>query len=139
MVDLPVVVDASVTAAWCFQDEATEASRALHQSLPHRQVVVPLLWHAECANLLLTAERRNRVSVERSAELLDLLDALPIETDDETAHIRGSVMRLARAQRLTVHDAIYLDLATRRGIALATRDNQLRRAAAAVNVALIET
>ena len=139
MVDLPVVVDASVTAAWCFQDEATEASRALHQSLPHRQVVVPLLWHAECANLLLTAERRNRVSAERSAELLDLLDALPIETDDETSHIRGSVMRLARAQRLTVYDAIYLDLATRRGIALATRDNQLRRAAAAVNVALIET
>jgi len=27
-------------------------------------VVVPLLWHGECANLLLTAERRNRVSVE---------------------------------------------------------------------------
>lgn len=139
MVDLPVVVDASVTAAWCFHDEATDASRALHRSLPHRQVVVPLLWHAECANLLLTAERRKRVSSERCSELLDLLGALPIETDDETAQIRGPVMRLARAHSLTAYDAIYLDLATRRGIALATRDKDLRRAAAAVDVALIET
>jgi predicted nucleic acid-binding protein len=139
MVDLPVVVDASVTAAWCFQDEATEASRALHRSLPRRQVVVPLLWHAECANLLLTAERRKRVSTERCSELLDLLGALPIETDDETEHIRGPVMRLARTHRLTVYDAIYLDLATRRGIALATRDKNLRRAAASADVPLIQT
>jgi hypothetical protein len=46
MVEDPVVIDASVTAAWCFQDEASDASRALHRSLPYRQVVVPLLWHA---------------------------------------------------------------------------------------------
>ena len=139
MVDLPVVVDASVTAAWCFQDEATEASCALHRSLPHRQVVVPRLWHAECANLLLTAERRNRVSTERCSELLDLLGALPVETDDETANIRGPVMRLARTHRLTVYDAIYLELTARRGTALATRDKDLRRAATAADVALIET
>ncbi|WP_428489352.1 type II toxin-antitoxin system VapC family toxin [Rhodopila sp.] len=135
----PVVVDASVTAAWCFQDEATDASRALHRSLPHRQVVVPLLWHAECANLLLTAERRRRLSTESCSELLDLLGELPIETDDETAHIRGPVIRLARTHRLTVYDAIYLDLAMRRGIALATRENDLRRAAASLNVTLIQT
>lgn len=139
MVDVAVVVDASVTAAWCFQDEATEASRALHRSLPHRQVVVPVLWHAECANLLLTAERRERVSAEQCSELLDLLAALPIETDGEIAHIRGSVIRLARAHRLTAYDAIYLELAVRRGMALATRDKDLRRAAAAADVALIET
>lgn len=139
MVDIPLVIDASVTAAWCFHDEASEASRALHRSLPEREVVVPLLWHAESANLLLTAERRGRVSVENFAELLELLAGLPIETDDETARIRGPVFRLARAHRLTVYDAIYLDLASRRGIALATRDKALQRAAAAIDVILIET
>ena len=46
----PVVIDASVTAAWCFHDEATAASQDLLRSLPNRQVIVPLLWHAECAN-----------------------------------------------------------------------------------------
>jgi predicted nucleic acid-binding protein len=138
MVEAPVVIDASVTAAWCFHDEATDASRALHRSLPYRQVVVPLLWHAECANLLLMAERRKRISADRCLELLELLGGLPIDTDAETARIRGPVFRLARAHRLTVYDAIYLDLASRRGIGLATRDNELRRAAVAVDVPLIE-
>jgi predicted nucleic acid-binding protein len=138
MVEAPVVIDASITAAWCFHDEATEATRALHRSLPHREVVVPVLWHAECANMLLTAERRNRVSAERCTELLELLGALPIETDEETARIPGPVFRLARTQRLTVYDAIYLDLAFRRGFALATRDKALRRAAAALDVPVIE-
>jgi hypothetical protein len=39
---------------------------------------------AECANLSLMAERRNRVSAERCTELLELLAGLPIDTDDET-------------------------------------------------------
>ncbi len=134
----PVVIDASVTAAWCFHDEATAASQDLLRSLPIRQVIVPLLWHAECANLLLTAERRNRVSAERSVELLELLGSLPVETDAETSRIRGPVFRLAREHRLTVYDAIYLDLASRRGAALASRDRALRRAAEAMDVALIE-
>jgi predicted nucleic acid-binding protein len=138
MVDGPVVIDTSITAAWCFHDEATDASRALHRSLPDRQVVVPVLWHGECANLLLTAERRNRVSAERCAELLELLGSLPIETDDETERIRGPVFRLARAHRLTIYDAIYLELASRRGIALATRDKALRRAAVAIDVTLLD-
>lgn len=135
---VPVVIDASVTAAWCFHDEASSASQDLLRSLPHRQVVVPLLWHAECANLLLTAERRNRVSAERCAELLDLLGSLPVETDAETSRIRGPVFRLAREHRLTIYDAIYLDLASRRGAGLASRDRALRRAAEAVNVELID-
>ena len=134
----PVVIDASVTAAWCFHDEATAASQDLLRSLPNRQVIVPLLWHAECANLLLTAERRNRVSAERSVELLELLGSLPVETDAETSRIRGPVFRLAREHRLTVYDAIYLDLASRRGAAWASRDRALRRAAEAMDVALIE-
>jgi predicted nucleic acid-binding protein len=91
----------------------------------HRQVVVPLLWHAECANLLLRAERRSCVSAEQCSELLDLLGALPIETDDETAQIRRSVIRLATVHRLTAYGAIYLDLAARRGIALANRDKKI--------------
>ncbi len=132
------VLDASVTAAWCFADEATPASEALRDSLAERQAVVPTLWHAESANLLLVAERRKRITPDRCAELLELLDNLSIETIDETARIRGPVLRLARAHRLTTYDAIYLDLAMDRGLPLATRDGDLRRASRAVGVALID-
>jgi predicted nucleic acid-binding protein len=132
------VLDVSVTAAWCFADEATPASEALRDSLAEKQAVVPTLWHAETANLLLTAERRQRITPDRCAELLELLGSLPIETADETGRMRGPVLRLARAHRLTTHDAIYLDLAMDRGLPLATRDGDLRRAARAVGIVLLD-
>ena len=47
-------------------------------------------------------------------------------------------MSLARRHRLTAYDAAYLELATREGIALATLDAELERAARAEGVALIE-
>jgi predicted nucleic acid-binding protein len=133
------VLDASVTAAWCFSDEATTASEALRDSLTERDAVVPTLWHAQTTNLLLTAERRKRITPERCTELLELLGSLPIETVDETDRIRGSVLRLARVHHLTAYDAIYLDLAMDRGLPLATRDRDLQRAARTVSVELIDT
>ena len=133
------VLDASVTAAWCFADETTPESDALRDSLAEQRAVVPLLWHAETTNLLLTAERRQRIKPERCDELLQLLASLPIETQDESDRMRGPVLRLARAHRLSVYDAIYLDLAMDRGLKLATRDVALRTAARAEGVSLIET
>jgi predicted nucleic acid-binding protein len=67
-----------------------------------------------------------------------LLGGLPIETDDETDRIHGPVFQLARTHQLTIYDAIYLELASRRGIALATRDRALRRAAMAIDVVLLD-
>ena len=47
-------------------------------------------------------------------------------------------MRLGRAHRLTLYDAIYLDLAIRFAVPLATRDKELRQAASETGVALID-
>ena len=133
------VLDASVTAAWCFADKLTPASEALRERMSERKAVVPTLWHAESANMLLVAERRKRITPPRCAELLELIDILPVETVDETDRMRGPVLRLARTHRLTIYDATYLDLAIHRGIELATRDGDLRRAARTAGVTLIET
>ena len=133
------VLDASVAASWCFADESSPSSEALRESLTERKAIVPTLWHAECANLLLVAERRKRITPARCAELLDLFDILPLETVDESERMRGPVMRLARAHRLTIYDATYLDLAIQRGIELATRDADLRRASRSAGVTLIDT
>ena len=133
------VLDASVAAAWCFADETTPESDALRESLAERRAVVPALWHAETTNLLLMAERRRRIEPGRCEELLELLASLPIETQDESDRIRGPVLRLARAHRLSVYDAVYLDLAMGGGVALATRDVALQKTARAVGVSVIET
>jgi predicted nucleic acid-binding protein len=132
------VLDASVAAAWCFADEATDASRALHDSLAERSVIVPLIWHAECTNLLLVAERRRRISAAQCNELLELLEMLPVQTEPETDRLHGPIARLARSHGLTVYDAIYLDLAMRFGVSLATRNGELQRAAKAEGLELID-
>jgi predicted nucleic acid-binding protein len=47
------------------------------------------------------------------------------------------VLALARAEGLTTHDASYLELAGRRALPLATKDQTLHRAAQRVGVPLL--
>jgi len=51
----------------------------------------------------------------------------------------NAVLRLARAHRLSVYDAVYLELAQREGLPLATLDADLRKAAAGEAVALVSS
>ena len=63
---------------------------------------------------------------------------LDIEFDQFGAeHAFLAILPLARAHRLTVYDALYLELAQRRGLSLATFDSQLAAAAAAVGVEVL--
>lgn len=50
-----------------------------------------------------------------------------------------AVIRIATEYQLTVYDAAYLELAHRIGLPLATLDGDLRKAALAASVALVET
>ena len=68
-----------------------------------------------------------RIKRDRCGELLELLASLPIDTQDESDRLRGPVLRLARAHRLSVYDAVYLDLAMDRGLALARAMSRCRR------------
>src|SRR3990167_9262886 len=55
---------------------------------------------------------------------------LPISVDNETsAHAMREILSIGREQGLSSYDAAYLELAMRHGLALATLDNALRKAA----------
>ena len=43
-------IDASIALAWCFDDEATDATRALLDRFEDEHAEVPSLWHLELAN-----------------------------------------------------------------------------------------
>ena len=129
------VLDCSLTVSWLFADEATPATERLLEQLGDGPALVPSLWHLEVGNVLLTSERGGRISVSQSASCLELLGRLPIEVDAETSgRALSDVLALARTERLTTYDAAYLELAMRRGMALATRDRALRRASRRVGV-----
>ena len=135
-----MVVDASIALSWCFEDEASPLADTVLERLVHQRAVAPAIWPLEVANGLRSGERRGRLDEHSIRVVARLLMTLPI-TVEEPPRLEdavGRVLHLARAVGLTVYDAAYLDLATRRGLPLATVDEQLARAASAAGVALVE-
>ncbi len=83
------------------------------------------------------AERKKRISGLQSAAFLDALSCLPIEVDTTTPdRAMNSILAIAKEQKLTAYDAAYLELAYREGLALATTDKALVKAARAIKVPL---
>jgi predicted nucleic acid-binding protein len=99
---------------------------------------VPALWRWEVANVLEMGVRRGRhTAAFRDATLADL-SLLPIAVDPEAERQAwGSTLQLAERHKLTLYDAAYLELARRRGLALATLDVDLRPAATAEGIPLL--
>lgn len=133
------VLDASVALAWCFGDEPDTYADAVIGSLENGRARVPSLWLLEMANSLLVAERRRRLaSLAEVERLLKSISDLPIEVDrpGRTDSWMREIIHLARGRNLSAYDAAYLHLAAREGLALATNDRALRRAASDLGVEL---
>jgi predicted nucleic acid-binding protein len=132
-----LVLDCSVTMAWCFADEATLYTDGVRDSLANVRAVVPSLWPLEVANATIVGERRKRLDEARSSRFIALLSGLPIIVDDATAdQAFGEIVHLARAHNLSSYDAAYLELAMRRGLPLACLDGKLKAAAVTAGVVL---
>src|SRR4051812_24735741 len=132
-----LVLDGSLTLAWYFSDEVDPYADAVARALPTREALVPSLWRLEIANALVVGERRKRSTQAQAAAFVARLELLPIVVDEETdARAWGETIRLARAHTLSAYDAAYLELAMRRGLPLASLDDQLKAAAAVVGVPL---
>ena len=63
------VVDSSVALSWCFEDERTQATKALLERVGEAGAVVPQHWPAEALNGLMMAERRQRIDADRRRRL----------------------------------------------------------------------
>jgi len=132
-----IVVDASAILAAMFVDEAGAYSDAVLAEVEHNGGIVPFVFPAEVATALLRAERRKRLSADRTATVIDFLSRLQIRIDtDGLAHAFGSTLLIARAQDISPYDASYLELALRSALPLATEDRRLRTAATALQVPL---
>ncbi len=132
------VLDNSVALAWCFEDEQTPAIMALLDRVAEEGAVAPQLWPVEAMNGLLTAERRGRITAATRERLLGFLHGLPIVLDDEmTSRIWVDTAGLAARHRLSAYDGVYLELAIRLRLPLATGDRDLAAAAARVGLELL--
>lgn len=132
-----LVLDASVALAWCFEDETNAAADRVLEQLVETAGLVPHLWALEVGNALIGAERRGRLTQAESERFLELLRHLSLHIDlASLPQIFGEVVALAREQNLSTYDAVYLALAMRSGLPLATLDEALQRAALRCGVKL---
>lgn len=102
--------------------------------------MVPTLWHLEMANWFAIAARRGVIDESQQRILLTALDGIiarAIETEVSAVSVREALATASRFQ-LSAYDAVYLDLALRERLPLATLDHKLRLAAKKAGVELLQ-
>lgn len=134
------VLDASVALRW-FLDHPMPpyANRVKQFFLKGVRAVVPPLWHLEMSNGLAVAERRavlTTADVDQAVIDIEQIAAASIDIDGSVVSARQA-LATARAFQLSAYDAVYLDLARRERLRLATLDDRLRAAAPRAGVQLL--
>lgn len=132
-----MVVDASVSLAWCFPDEQSDYADEVLERLRDLTMLVPSLWAVEVANGLVMGERRKRLRSAEIQRFLQLAQGLTIRQDVQPGiKNMGICTAVAREYGLSAYDAAYLELAIREDLVLATLDTDLRKAAKRAGVGI---
>lgn len=132
------VLDSSAALAWYLPRQQTERTDALMHRMAEQGALTTALWPIEVANVLLIYERRGQLTAAERMGAAAFYNSAPIEIDTQTAERAWSTaFDLALAHKLTIYDATYLELALRSGLPLATLDQALGKAAAALGVSVL--
>lgn len=114
------VVDTNVIAYYLLGTEpfAAEAGRFWRAV---REPIAPSLWEAELANVVWMAIRSGVIEANEGPNRLDLAAALGVRAVPVREIWRGAVLRAVRSGT-AVYDTLFVELATRERIPLATFD-----------------
>ena len=124
---------------WLFSDPAPPLAEKVSARMLFGGIAyVRALWPYEVVAVLVKAQRNGAVSQADADRFLHDLRSLDIVVDNQSAGLVFSeVRRLAAQHRLSGYDAAYLELAIRKGLPLATLDEELRQAAVSTGVVLL--
>ena len=114
-----IVVDASVAIKWIFEEEFSAEARALldEPDVP----IAPALLLMEAGSALWRRRRRGELTSDEVQRLFDVFLDVPIGFVDEAALV-GPALDLALALDHPIYDCLYLALALREDVLLATAD-----------------
>lgn len=103
VMDSAFVLDASIAACWCLDDGTNPKAEAALLGIAKHGAVVPALFWFELRNVLLMAERRQRVSEAQTARSLSYIKELNIRIDREP--VETMTMSVARNHKLSAYDS----------------------------------
>lgn len=135
------VLDASVALAWVVDRNPDPYAALVQQRIQGgERAIVPALWQLEVTNVLAMVQRRGVLSAPEVEEGLRYFEGFLAAQAEIISAFPGmrEILRLARELGLTSYDALYVELARREGLPLATLDRGLRAAAAKAEVALLK-
>jgi predicted nucleic acid-binding protein len=97
------------------------------------------LWELEVANTLVMVQRRRILTAEEAEQALAYLEAFGAALADVDGYSLSSrqAFILAQELELTAYDAVYIELAKRDRVPLATVDKKLRDAATKARIVLV--
>ena len=137
-----IVADCSIISALCLrEDEPHLRGRvaAFRASVLSDVIIVPAIWPVELANALVNAERKKRINAaDRDLALAEAFAMVSAVESPPTESDMRSVLDLAVRYRLSVYDALYVELARRTDSVLASLDDAMLRAAVSEGIAVLD-
>lgn len=130
------VLDNSVVSGWLLESQASAYCDAVARRLQTDRAIAPPLLPLEYTNVLRTACKRQKIIASQAQEMLAMLAGLPIDIDTAPPN-PVQLLDLALRYDLTSYDAVYLDLALRRSLPIATQDQALANAALVAGVGVV--
>ena len=126
-----IVLDASVTIDWFLPETpgVAEYAGAVLKAIESKDLlpIVPDLWHYEVGSVLMAAKRSKRISAKRLATITaQLTDLQPFTVNPRLTE--SDVIAKAQAFHLQGYDAVYVDLAKRLKLPIASTDGGIRTA-----------
>lgn len=123
---MKAVVDTNVVAYFVLgTDQYVEEARHFIAGLD--EAWAPALWEAELANALWMATRHNILTLDEAANRLTLADGLGIHVVANRTLWQGALVR-AHQSKVAVYDTLFVELAAREKLPLATFDAALVKA-----------
>ena len=130
------VLDNSVVSGWLLPSQASAYSEAIAHRLQTETAIAPALLPLEYTNVLRTACKRQKLIAAQALEMIAALAELPIAIDNAAPN-PAQLLDLALRYDLTSCDALYLDLALRRSLPIATLNPALAHAAQVAGVGVV--
>lgn len=120
------VIDTNVVAYYLlgtqpFVEEATRFWREVESP------VAPALWEAELANVVWMATRAGILNIAEGRRRLNLASRLAVRSVASRTLWQGALVRAIRSD-IAVYDTLFVELAVREGIRLATFDTAVLKA-----------
>jgi predicted nucleic acid-binding protein len=131
------VLDNSVLCGWFLANQADGYTESIAALLLESEATAPPLLQQEFVNVLRTGCRRGGIPIQKAREIIDQVAALPIRIDAAPPSPAG-LLALALRHDLSSYYALYLELALRLQLPIATRDAALADAAWAAGVGVVK-